>query len=389
MFSQRLTWNLAVNRLNRALAEKQSNGAGILDLTESNPTRAGFNYSETAWLPALANPRSRRYDPSPHGLPTARAAVAAYYAARSERVDPQNLFLTASTSEAYAYLFKLLADPGDEILAPLPCYPLLDFLAALESVQLQHYPLQYEAEKGWHIDFATLANVVTTRTAALVLVHPNNPTGSFVKPHEIAQLNALCAEHALALICDEVFLDYASGDERHPPLSLVSNGEVLTFVVSGLSKIAGLPQMKLAWIHVNGPDEARVAALERLEYVADTYLSVGTPVQWAAEELLAVRHELQRQIRARLDTNYAFLLETCRRRQRGEVLLRQGGWYAVLGIPAEISEEEFAVNILVQENVLVHPGYFYDFPRPGFLVLSLLTPIEIFQEGVVRIFARL
>jgi aspartate/methionine/tyrosine aminotransferase len=389
MFSRRLEWNFASNRLDRVLEKKQIGGVDILDLTESNPTRAGFIYGEGRWLHALANPRSARYQPDPQGLLSARAAVAAYYAARGESIAAQNLFLTASTSEAYAYLFKLLTDPGDEILAPLPCYPLLDFLSELDSVQLRHYPLRYDEKKGWHIDFATLENVVTTKTAAIVLVHPNNPTGSFVKPHEMAQLNALCAEHDLALICDEVFLDYARGDVENAPASLVANGAVLTFVLSGLSKIAALPQMKLAWFHVNGPEEARAEAMARLEFIADTYLSVGTPVQCAAEKLFEVRYDLQRQIHARLEANYAFLLKACGLGRRGEVLAREGGWYAVLRIPEEIPEEEFAVGLLEQENVFVHPGYFFDFPRPGFLVMSLLTPVEIFQEGVARLLARL
>ncbi len=388
MFSQRLPWPLTTNRLNLAREEKKAAGVEILDLTESNPTHAGLIYNEAELLRALSPPESIKYEPDSRGLEPARTAVASYYAERGEAVDLQNLFLTASTSEAYAYLFKLLANPGDEILAPLPCYPLLDFLAALESVHLQHYPLRYDETQGWQIDFAVLENLITTKTVALVLVHPNNPTGSFLKTHELARLNALCLEHHLALLCDEVFLDYAS-DANARPASLVSNQATLTFVVSGLSKISALPQMKLGWIYVAGPEAWCQEASTRLEFIADTYLSVGTPVQHAAEKLLALRHDMQRQIQARTQANLAFLLELCRTRPNCRVLLREGGWYAVLKIPPEISEERFCVSLLKEGNVFVHPGYFFDFAQPGFLVLSLLTPPRIFQEGTQRMLTRL
>ena len=385
MYSQRLRWNLPANRLAQIWAEKKSHGLSILDLTASNPTAADLLYDERELLLPLADPASALYEPNPRGLRRAREAVAGYYADRGELIDPRNLFLTTSTSEAYAYLFKLLADPGDEILAPLPCYPLLDYLTALESVHLRHYPLRYTEAQGWRIDGAALENLVTTKTVAFVLVHPNNPAGSFVKAPELARVNALCAEHHLALICDEVFLDYAVSHETAPPASLVMNDQSLTFVLSGLSKVCALPQMKLGWIHVNGAEALRAEAMARLEFISDTYLSVGTPVQHAAEKMLALRHGRQQQIRLRIATNEACLRANCRDRQSCQVLLREGGWYAVLAIPAEISEEDLAVDLLQQENVFVHPGYFFDFPTSGFLVLSLLTPPEIFSEGVGRV----
>lgn len=382
MFSQRLAMNLEANRLHRAREKKKSAGIAVLDLTESNPTRAGLLYNEPEVRRALADPKSMRYDPDAHGLLPARAAVAGYYAGRGETIDPAALFLTASTSEAYAFVFKLLADPGDEILAPLPCYPLLDFLTALEAVQLRHYPLRYAGSTGWEIDLNALAHVITTKTRAIVLVHPNNPTGSFVKPRELARLNELCMEHDLALICDEVFLDYSGvqGGPRRP--SLVSNREALTFVLSGLSKICALPQMKLGWLYVNGPAVLRAEAIGRLEYIADAYLSAGTPVQHAAPGLLASRYEVQRQIHERVAANEAALQAACRALPECNVLPREGGWYAVIEIPPEIPEEEFAVTLLERENVFLHPGYFFDFPRRGFLVLSLLTPARFFEEGV-------
>ncbi len=389
MFSQRLRWPLAANRLHRVLEEKRSASAAILDLTESNPTRAGLIYDEGVLLRAGGDSQVLLYEPDSHGMLPAREAVAGYYADHGMAIAPEALFLTASTSEAYGYLFKLLADPDAEILSPSPSYPLLDFLTALEAVQLRHYLLRYDSQRGWHIDLNTLENVITTKTKAIVLVHPHNPTGAFVKPEEVARLNALCREHDLALICDEVFLDYAVVNDQRRPASLVSNREALTFVLSGLSKISALPQMKLAWIHVNGPEALREQACARLEFIADTYLSAGTAVQLAARKLLALRHEMQQQIRARTEANYVYLLESCRARQEGKVLLREAGWYAILKISPEISEEELAVDLLQRDEVFVHPGYFFDFPQAGFLVLSLLAPAEVFQEGVERVLARL
>ena len=387
MFSSRLAWPLTANRLSRVWEEKKSTGAAILDLTESNPTHAGLAYDEPGILRALAHAQTLHYEPDARGLLPAREAVAEYYGEHGAPVDPRGLVLTASTSEAYAYLFKLLANPGDEILVPAPSYPLLDFLAALEMVKVRHYPLSYDPQRGWEIDLDTLAHVITTKTVAIALVHPNNPTGSFVKPHELERLNALCIEHDLALVCDEVFLDYGAASAT--PASMVLNREALTFVLSGLSKVSALPQMKLGWIHVHGPETLRAEAQTRLEFIADTYLSVSTPVQHAARELLALRREMQRQIQTRTQANEAALLEVCRRQPEREVLRREGGWYAVLRLPPEISEEECVVSLLQRDAVLAHPGYFFDFPQHGFLVLSLLPPTEVFQEGVARILARL
>ena len=383
MFSSRLGWNLAPNPLARLLQEKRAAGAAILDLTESNPTAAGFTYPEAEILGALADPRSLRYEPAPAGIPAAREAVSRYYAGR---VAPDQILLTASTSEAYEFVFKLLADPGDEVLVPRPSYPLFEFLAALESVRAVQYPLLHHG--GWAIDLDALTHAVTPRTRAIVLVNPNNPTGSFVKRTELAQLVRLCRDHDLALVSDEVFCDYAFEDDPQRVRTLAGVEEVLTFCLSGLSKIAGLPQMKLGWIAVGGPAGGRREAFERLELIADTYLSAGTPVQWAASALLASRGQVQGQLLARVRENRAFLAGQIGPASPWDLLAAEGGWYAILEAPKIHSEEEWVLSLLEAGGVLAQPGFFFDFEREAFLVLSLLTRPEMFQEGVRRILAR-
>jgi len=382
MFSSRLTWNLAPNPLARLLEEKRGAGATILDLTESNPTAAGFTYPSEQILAALADPRALRYEPAPAGIAAARAAVSEYY---SGRVAPDQVLLTASTSEAYGFVFKLLADPGDEVLVPRPSYPLFEFLAALESVRVLQYPLAYHGD--WAIDLDALAHSITPRTRAIVLVNPNNPTGSFVKQAELARLVALCRDHRLALISDEVFSDYGFEPDRQRVQSLTSVGEVLTFCLSGLSKVAGLPQMKLGWIVTSGPSAVRREAFERLELIADTYLSAGTPVQWAASSLLGSRGQVQSQILARVRENRTFLAGQVGPDSPWRILNAEGGWYATLEAPRIHTEEEWVLTLLSADQVLVQPGYFFDFEREAFLVSSLLTPAETFREGVRRILA--
>ena len=274
MFSSRLNWSAPENPLAKLLAEKRSRGDGVLDLTQSNPTAAGFSYPEDLLLASMADRRLLRYEPQPAGLPAARAAVAEYY----RGVSPDQILLTASSSESYALLFKLLADPGDQVLVPRPSYPLFEFLAALESLCPVQYPLVYEGR--WTIDFDALRQSITTRTRAIVLVNPNNPTGSFLKKRELAQLIALCQSHGIAMISDEVFSDYAFGPDQQRVASIAGLDQVLTFALSGFSKVLGLPQLKLGWIVASGPEAQQ--AIQRLELIEDTYLSVGTAVQWAA-----------------------------------------------------------------------------------------------------------
>jgi len=344
-------------------------------------------YPSDAILAALADPRALRYEPSAAGMPVARAAVSDYYSGRGTRpVSPDRILLTASTSEAYAFVFKLLADPGDEILVPSPSYPLFDYLAALDSVRVVQYPLVYHG--SWNIDFDALARSITYRSCAIVLVNPNNPTGSFLKQSELGPLLALCREHNLALISDEVFADYAFDDQAPLVRSFTGVDDVLTFCLSGLSKVAALPQLKLGWIVIGGPPSHREKAFERLELIADTYLSVSAPVQWAAPVLFGLRGQVQRQILDRVRANRAFLASKIGVSSPWNLLATEGGWYAILEAPRIQSEEEWVLTLLAEDSVLVQPGFFFDFEREAFLVISLLTPEDVFREGVRRILAR-
>jgi alanine-synthesizing transaminase len=360
-FSTRLPDESRTNSLTRLVTAKRREGARILDLTESNPTHAGIEYPG-AFLAALADERSLRYEPEPFGLPAARELIAHEYGAPADRV-----VLTASTSEAYSWLFKLLCDPGCEVLVPRPSYPLFDYLAALESVTVRHYGLF--RDHGWFIDFHTIERALNERTRALILVNPNNPTGHFLRRHELDELMALCSSHDIAVISDEVFRDYAI---NAAPDSVRSLQGIADFTLNGLSKTVGLPQMKLAWMI------ARDSLPDRLEIIADTYLSVGTPVQCALPSLLALREPVQKQIVGRVRSNLALL----DRALPGRALLVEGGWYAVVPV---MDEEETVERLLRDDDVLVQPGYFYDFERSGCLVVSLLTHPDVFRAGVERL----
>ena len=381
MFSSRTDWKLTPNRFSEAVHEVRAAGTEILDLTVSNPTRAGIEYDSAAILDSLRDLKSLDYDPQPKGLKDAREAVAAYYRERGEAVDPQRIVLTTSTSEGYSYVFRLLANPGDEVLVPKPSYPLFDFLAELQDVKLVGYPLLYD--HGWQIDWRSLELAVSEKTRAIVLVHPNNPTGSYVSAAERQQLNKLCHEHGLALILDEVFLDYAHDDARRT--SFVSNDAALTFTLSGISKISALPQMKLAWIVVSGPDEAVETAMQRLEVIGDTYLSLNAPIQLAASALLEQRKSVQPQLMKRVRANLGELDRRLVDRKASVRLQVEGGWYAVLRVPVTQSDEDLAIALLRNAGTIVHPGHFYDFARDGYLVLSLITPEKDFREGVSRL----
>ncbi len=383
MFSSRLQWDVRPNRLSALLESKRRRGTAILDLTESNPTRAGLSYPGGAILGALADNRALVYDPQPAGSAEARSTVAGYYRERGHNVAPERILITTSTSESYAYLFKLLADPGDEVLAPRPSYPLFEFLAKLESVRIVQYPLMYHG--SWSVDFEALERGITARTRAVVLVNPNNPTGSFLKKDELARLSALCGQRQIPIISDEVFADYAFRPDPERVQTLVDTGEALTFSLSGLSKVSGLPQMKLGWIAAGGPGAAE--ALERLELIADTYLSVATPVQLALPRLLDEGKAVQRQIAQRTCGNLDALRAAIAGDSACQVLDVEGGWYATLRVPRTRSEEEWTLELLEKENVLVQPGFFYDFDSEAYLVLSLLTPPDAFREGVARVLA--
>lgn len=370
MFSSRFNWDTRPNRLTQLLAEKRRAGARILDLTESNPTHAALAYPPEI-AEAFRDPRILTYQPTPAGALEARQAVSAYYAARGHAVDPARILLTASTSEAYAYLFKLLADPGDEVLAPRPSYPLFEYLADMESLKVRQYSLVYQA--GWSIDLDVLAGEMSPRTRAVILVNPNNPTGSYVKRGELDALVKLCGERGVALISDEVFSDYAFGPDSERVGLLAGD-----YSMSGLSKVAGLPQMKLGWM------VAPEAAIDKLEWIADTYLSVGTPVQCAAARLLAAGEDVQRQIRERTAANLRFAREKLAG-SPANILAVEGGWYITVQVPRIRGEEEWALELLRRDSVLVQPGFFYDFETEAYLVVSLLTPEETFEQGMEKI----
>lgn len=387
MFSSRFKWNLTTNHLARLIEEKKRAGVKLLDLTESNPTRAGFAVPNADWVAALAQPQSLRYDPQPRGLLAAREAVAAYYQSVGQTVEAERIFLTASTSEAYSWLFKLLADPGDAVLVPQPSYPLFDFLAALEGVTLQPYALNYFHPHGWCLDFDSLTQALTSQVRALILVNPNNPTGSYLKQKEWAQLEAFCLQHNLALIVDEVFRDYAFLEDTARVTSFAET-DVLTFLLNGFSKTLALPQMKLGWIVPFGAEAVRQEAEARLELIADTFLSVNTPVQCAAPLWLSWCNEVQQEILLRVRANLEFLV-TATANTACRVLRVEGGWSAILEVPRRQTDEELVLQLLDVDDVLVHPGYFFDLAREGFLVLSLLPPAAVFQAAVTKILARL
>jgi len=383
MFARRTNWSLAPNALARALEEHGRSGQELLDLTASNPTCVGLEYPARAIACALADERALLYEPAAKGLLVARRAVANYYAQQGIGIDPERLILTVSTSEAYSYCFRLLCDPGDEVLVPSPSYPLFEFLADIQDVRLVPFELVYD--EGWQIEFESLRRGISARSRAVLVVQPNNPTGSYVKRWELERLNVLCREHQLVLIADEVFLDYAV--ESGERLSFGGNSGALSFTLSGLSKISGLPQMKLAWIACSGPGDLAADAMSRLEVIADTYLSPNAPVQLAAEALLEVRHSVQRQLGQRIRNNLGELDAQLSRQQLCHRLRVEGGWYAVLRMPAVCADEEFALALLRKFNVLVHPGHFFNFHGGCFLVLSLITPEVAFGEGLRRLLA--
>lgn len=382
-FSQRTNWPLSSNTIISTLNQLREQKVSVLDLTESNPTHCRFEYSNKKFLSSLTRPANLDYEPHPQGLLKAREAVRDYYKRKGKDVPPDRIFLTASTSEAYSYLFRLLANPQEEILFPAPSYPLFQFLVDLNDLQMSHYQLQYEEE--WSIDFEDLKGRLSPLTRAIVVVNPNNPTGSFIKREELAQLNTICREDNLSIVADEVFTDFTF---KKGGQSLVGNDEVLTFVLGGISKTLGLPQMKLAWIVLNGPKDLVKIASERLEVIADTYLSVATPVQNALADWLALRESVQKEIKGRLARNLNFLKKKVKDNTAIQLLSPEGGWYAVLRIPAVKTEEEWILDFLVQDHVFVHPGYFFDFAEEAHLVLSLLPTSEVFEEGVKRVLRR-
>ena len=385
MFSSRVP-ALRANRVAAELGRLRSEGRRLDDLTVSNPTRVDLPYPRDLLAP-LAAPDALAYAPAPFGLASAREAVAAHLAARGVPVRPDRIVLTASTSEAYSLLFKLLCDPGDAVLVPRPSYPLFEHLTRLDGVAARAYRLEYHGR--WEIDVDGLAAMVDARTRAVLLVSPNNPTGSFVRRDELAAVRDVALRHELAIICDEVFEGYPIDDGTAGRSgALAADTEALTFTLGGLSKSAGLPQLKLGWILMGGPGGLVARARNRLELVCDTYLSVATPVQLAAGALLARSRPVADAILERVRANYAALGRLAGRSPACRVLRTEGGWYAVVQVPATRSEEDLVVELLRRDGVYVHPGYFFDFPREAFLVLSLLPPPDVFTGAAARVLAR-
>ena len=382
-FSERTNWNLAENELTAAIRERCASGRELLDLTLSNPTHCGFAYDAAALLAPLHNPKALDYEPDPLGMITAREAVARYYADAGASIPLDHICLTTSTSEAYSFLFRLLCNPGDEVLVASPSYPLFDYIAQLDDVQLRQYPLLYDPNadlatgQGWSIDLHALEASITTRTRAIIVVHPNNPTGNFASPYERAALETLCAKRNLALIVDEVFVDYALSTPQ--PSFATGESPCLTFVLRGISKVCGLPQMKASWIVTRGPSSLVAEAMQRIEIIADTFLSMNAPIQHALPNWLATRHAIQQQIHERMRTNLA-LLDSHLKGTTIQRLALQAGWTAILRVPRTISGTEF-VQAALDRGVLVQPGDFYGLGDAR-AVVSLLTPPEAWAAGL-------
>lgn len=378
-FSCRLPKSLEPNEFTKILEEKRATGQKILDLTQSNPTTAGFAFTSVTSL-SFGNDSASSYEPSAQGMKKAREAIRGYYRNNNHgAIDSDDLLLTAGTSEAYSFLLKLLTDPGDEILIPAPSYPLFEYLATLENVRASRYMLHEDDAGHWRIDFTSLEEEISRLTKAIVVVNPNNPTGSYMTGEELEKLSDLCTTHDLALIVDEVFLDYENPDGSAKPVSAITNTAALTFTLSGFSKILALPQVKLSWIQVNGPEPLKEMAKQRLEFLADTYLSVNSMVQHAAASLFLCQGDIQREILARIRTNEALLQS----HMGVAPSLREGGWYAIINLPKHISDEQCCLDLLMESSLIVHPGFFYDFTENNRIVVSLITPEEDFRQGLL------
>ena len=383
MFSSRTDWQRKSNRLTDALNERKRSGKTILDLTNSNPTACGIAYPVNEILRAFSSDEIVRYQPDPQGLLSARNEVCKYYSGKGISLDPSQVFLTASTSEAYLIVFKLLCNVGDNVLVPQPSYPLFDYLAQINDVELKPYSLRYDGE--WRVDLESLKHAVTKSTRAIVLIHPHNPTGMFLKNDEFDAIQKLASQNNLALIVDEVFSEYAFSGDPMRLNSAAAYSNVLSFTLNGISKMLGLPQMKLGWIAVTGPEKSRKEASARLEIICDTFLSVNTPVQVALPELMRSGLSAQKNILERVKKNYVTLAETFPSNAACSALKSEGGWYGILRVPRTKRDEDRCLELLEKEGVLVHPGYYYDFEEEGYLVLSLLTEEKVFEEAAKKI----
>ncbi|MBI1803352.1 MAG: pyridoxal phosphate-dependent aminotransferase [Ignavibacteriae bacterium] len=381
-FSSRTSWPRQRNRLAKLLEERQRQGKPIFDLTISNPTECSLAYPQKEILSALSDPAVLRYSPDPRGLLSAREAVVKYYQTKNVELDSSNIFLTASTSEAYSYIFKLLCNSGEHVLVPRPSYPLFEYLAQINDVALQHYRLSYD--HGWHIDKNSIREGITESTRAIMLIHPHNPTGMFLKKSEYAEAKAIARDHNLALIVDEVFSEYGFSEDAGRIVTTAASPDVLTFTLSGISKMAGLPQMKLGWMIVSGEQRLLREANERLDILCDTFLSVNTPVQFALPKFLRTGKGISENILARIRKNWRVLQLAVRNVPSCSLLDCEGGWYGIVRLPRVNTDEEWALQFLEEAGVYVYPGYFFDLEE-GMLVVSLLVEEEIFRRGVSRL----
>jgi len=381
MFSNKFNFDFSENELSKLLSKKKKEGRLVLDLTQSNPLNSGIGYEKEKILNSLISGNTFSYNPSPKGLCSAREAVSEYYRQAGFNVDSENIFLTSGTSEAYSYLFKLLCNPGEEILVPQPSYPLIDTIAEIENVKSVRYNLKYDGK--WLIDINDLKKRISKQTKAILIINPNNPTGSYVSREDYIELDGLCLENNLALISDEVFYDFNINGEKKT--SSAGNNSCLTFTLSGISKICGLPQLKLSWIITDGTPQVKSDAIKRLEILTDAFLCVNTPVQEGLDVILKTRFDFQNKLNALIRKNLEFLQKSVIKSKKLEVLLIEGGWYSVVKILDNTDDENMCLRLLEDKDVYVHPGYFFDFEENCFFVISLITKYEIFSEGIERI----
>ncbi len=382
-FSRRTGWPRRPNKLAALLEERRKSGKPVYDLTVSNPTEVGIGYPEIDLAASLSDPRVLRYEPDPRGLLSARETISEYYDSTwNITADPSSIFLTSSTSEAYSILFKLLCDPGEEILIPRPTYPLFDSLARLSDVTLGGYRLEYD--DVWRVDLDSVEAAIGKSTRAVVIVNPHNPTGMFLKQDEYRAIKEMCAQHSIPIITDEVFLEFPlhGGNSR---ISTAGEQDILSFTLNGISKMAGLPQLKLGWIVVGGPPADRTEAAGRLEIVSDTFLSVNTPVQIALPEIMEAGDNIRENLLARLRSNYGAMLAEVPSGSACSVLQCEGGWYGIIRVPNVKSDEEWAVLLLEETGFYLFPGYFFDFETEGYLVVSLLVKEEVFRKGITAL----
>jgi alanine-synthesizing transaminase len=386
MFSKRLNIEFEPNQLSLLFNAKIAKGEKIFDLTSSNPTKLNFTYEEKLILKNFIDEESLVYNPDPKGLITARGTVKEYYESLGKKLNIEDIFITPSTSEAYSFLFKLLLNPDDEVLIPQPCYPLFEYLAMLDSGNVIYYPLVYEHKAGWRPDIKALQANITDKTKSVILINPNNPTGSYIKSDDYFSFVDICRKNKIALISDEVFSDFAIESNEDYLRTIIGEKSYLNFALNGFSKMLGLPQMKFGWIVVEGEEDVKSEAIKRLEVIADTYLPVSTVIQNASSKLFSTKNKIQSQIRGRIKTNYDLLQSKLLLNPDIRLLKCEGGWSAVISFGnLLIPEDEFAYGLLEKRNVLIHPGYYYDFINEGYGVISLLTETHILEEGIDRL----